>query len=141
MVMIAERQVAAPLPVVGLVRGEQEVAADRQPQGKGKEQQEPGLGSVAEVSDGHGTVLGCRNDGVRLPASGCQGADISTAPLAVVQAGDAVSSGRTSANTWSTVMACRHLLSTQGVLRWLAALTQGEQASPAKIGVVLPSGP
>jgi hypothetical protein len=32
-------------------------------------------------------------------------------------------------------------LSEQGVLRWLAALTQGEQASCAVIGIDLPNEP
>ncbi len=34
-------------------------------------------------------------------------------------------------STASAVMTCRQTLSVQGVLRWLAALTQGEQARPA----------
>ena len=38
---------------------------------------------------------------------------------------------RNCSRTASGLMTCRHTLSAQGVLRWLAALTQGEQARPA----------
>jgi len=44
-------------------------------------------------------------------------------------------------NTHSGVMTWMHWLSVQGVLRWVAALTQGLQAMPAKIGVLGPSEP
>ena len=38
---------------------------------------------------------------------------------------------RNRSSTVSGLMTFRHTLSVQGVLRWLAALTQGEQARPA----------
>jgi len=38
-------------------------------------------------------------------------------------------------------MACIQRLFVQGVLRWFAAETQGEQARPAKIGIDFPRDP
>jgi len=49
--------------------------------------------------------------------------------------------GKIVSNTCLTVIACRHLLSMQGVFLWLEALTQGEHARPAKMGVELPREP
>ena len=41
-ILIPQGQVAAPLPVVGLVRHQQELAADRNPHGKSRKKHDPG---------------------------------------------------------------------------------------------------
>ena len=47
----------------------------------------------------------------------------------------------TESNTRATGIAFMQTLSVQAVRRWLAALTQGEQANPAESAIPRPSGP
>jgi len=78
----------------------------------------------------NGNIEANRNPGVRLYGNG------NMSQMAVKHvSGDRVRhqarASRRRARTSSTVISCRQTLSSQGVLRWLAALTQGEQARPA----------